>query len=255
MQPYFIWNGVDSREMGVVVTSLPPMVYPAERAETVTIPGRPGFLTRTEGEHVYDGYLKTIGVGNYRRANAQAIAAWLRGQGELILSSEPGFVYYARVLKEVSASRVMQNVFSGSVAFMVQPGKGQHPPEADITLTSATATVWNPGDLPARPIYTLTGSGRMILTLTPATSFSQIVIDPIDTGWEDTLTGAVIDTDTMTVTTPDGAESLTGITTIYRNGHQGLWIPPHTTVGVVASMSDESGSLTQVRITPRWRWL
>lgn len=255
MQPYFIWNGVDSRDMGVIVTDLPPMVYPAERAETITIPGRPGFLTRTEGAHVYDGYLKTVGVANNRRADPQAIAAWLRGSGELILSSEPDYVYFARVLKEVSADRVYQGLYSGSVAFMVQPGKRKAIPEPDITVTAANTPIYNPGDLPARPVYTLTGSGRMILTITPQATQSEVVIDPTDTAWEETLTGAIIDSDTMTVTTPDGEQGITGITSIYYNGHAGLWIPPKSTVYVSAGVSDANGELTSVRITPRWRWL
>lgn len=255
MQPWFIWNGIDSRDMGVIVTDPPPMVWPSERVETVTIPGAPGFLTRAEDEHIYDGYLKTVGIGNNHLADPRAIAAWLRGQGELILSSEPGFVYYARVIKEVSQDRAFEGVYSGAVAFMVQPGKGQVPAEADILVTAENTPIYNPGDLPARPIYTLTGAGRMILTISPTESQTQAVVNPIDTSWEETLTGAILDSASMTVTTPDGTESLTGITTLYYNGHRGLWIPPKKTVYVSAGVSDAYGSLTSVRITPRWRWL
>lgn len=154
-EPWFMWNGVDSRTMGVIVETYPPIVYPAERVETLTVPGRAGFLTRTEGEAVFDGYLKTIGIANRRAANPQAIAAWLRGSGELILGSEPGFVYYGRVLKEASLDRAMPNGYHGSVAFMVQPFKGQVPPESDITVTGE-ATVFNPGDVPAKPRFSVT---------------------------------------------------------------------------------------------------
>ena len=253
--PYFVWNGTDSRDMGVIVTEYPPIIYPTERAETVSVPGRSGFFTRTEGAHVYDGYLKTIGVGCRRDADYRAIAAWLRGSGKLIIGSEPDFEYDARVLKEISAERIFENVYSGNVAFMVQPGKRRVPPESDIMITAENTAVYNPGDLPARPVYTLTGSGRMILTITPQATQSEVVIDPTDTAWEETLTGAIIDSDTMTVTTPDGEQGITGITSIYYNGHAGLWIPPKSTVYVSAGVSDANGELTSVRITPRWRWL
>lgn len=255
MDAYFIWNGVDSRTLGVIVTRYPPIVYPTERAETTPIPGRPGFLTRTEGEGIYDGYIKTIEIGNKRWADPRAIAAWLRGPGELIIGNEPDYIYEARVLKEASLDHLKRQVYNGSVSFMVQPGKRKSPPEADITVTEEDTGIYNPGDLTARPIYTLTGSGRMILNIGPEETQSQVVINPIDTSWEETLTGAIIDTDTMTVTTPDGEESLTGITTIYRNGHHGLWIPARETVTVSAGVSDEYGELTSVMITPRWRWL
>ena len=253
--PYFIWNGVDSRDMGVVVVKYPAIVLPTERAETVSIPGRPGFLTRTEGSGIYDGYLKTIEIGNRRWADARAISAWLRGSGTLILGSEPDYAYEARVLKEASIDRVFGGVYSGTVAFMVQPGKAQVPPESDIVITGASATIYNPGDLPARPIYRLTGSGRMILSVTPLSTYSQLVVNPIDTGWESTLTGAVIDTDAMIATTPDGTGNLNEITTIYYNGVSGLWIPPKASVTVSGAVSDEEGSVTQVIVTPRWRWL
>ena len=252
---WFIWNGTDSRDMGVIVTTPAPIVYPAERAETLTVPGRPGFFTRAEGEGVYDGYIKTVGVGNKHWADPRAIAAWLRGSGTLILGSEPGFAYQARVLREASADRAFPGVYSASVSFMVQPGKAQIPQESDILITAEATPVFNPGDFPARPIYTLTGSGRMTLTITPAETQSSLVINPIDTGWEETLTGAIIDSDAMTVTTPDGEESLTGITTVYGNGHSGLWIPPRATVYISAGVTDEYGSLTSVLLTPRWRWL
>ena len=103
MDAYFIWNGIDSRTLGVIVTRYPPIVYPTERAETTPIPGRPGFLTRTEGEGIYDGYIKTIEIGNKRWADPRAIAVWLRGPGELIIGNEPDSLFALNEIQRVAA--------------------------------------------------------------------------------------------------------------------------------------------------------
>lgn len=254
-EPYFVWNGVDSRDMGLVVTSYPAQVMPAERLKQITVPGRMGTLNTNAGSGIYDGYIKTIGIGNRRRVDAQVLAAWLRGPGTLIIGNEPNFAYEARVVKEAQLARSFLSVYTGAVSFQVQPGKAQVPPEADITVTTEGVAIYNPGDLPARPIYTIRGLGRMVLQLRPTDKYSQVAVDPTGQDREIGLTGAVIDTDAMTVTSLDGSESLTEITNIYYNDIRGLWIPPHESVLVDAGISDELGSTSSVTVTPRWRWL
>ena len=268
---WFIWNGVDSRTMGVVVTKYPAIVYPAERVETVSVPGRSGFLTRTQGSHVYDGYLKTVGIGNLRNADPQAIAAWLRGSGQLVLGSEPNFVYQARVIKEASADRLMPDVYSGSIGFMVQPEKGRYPSEGPKTWTapdpgSGEATVfpslWNPGDVPAKPRITVsavsqgTGVGPIIVlgigteAVTAGNAIPRIRVD-LET--RPTLAGCVIDLDAMTVTTLDGAENLNAYVTLVGGEAEDLRIPPKSTRMI--SWIETDMTYSSVSIEPRWRWL
>ena len=267
-QPYFVWNGIDSRDMGVVVTTYPPIVFPAERAETISIPGRPGFLTRTEGEGVYDGYLKTIGIGCKRWADYRAIAAWLRGSGELIIGSEPGFVYYGRVLREISADRVFDRVYSGSVAWMVQPGKGQVPPESASVWTAAQAgnaetgslSLYNPGDLPAAPLITVHASGleqdtgpQIMIgigdTVISGVNFPRVTVDLSTRG---DLSGCVIDLDAMRVTSLDGTENLDDACTMFDIPDIVRLAPRKTTV---ISWLLDLADYASVSVLPRWRWL
>ena len=49
---YFIYNGKDSRDMGVILESLPPITRPKRRMETLTIPGRNGTLCIDEGTYL-----------------------------------------------------------------------------------------------------------------------------------------------------------------------------------------------------------
>ena len=254
MEGFFIWNGVDSREMGVVVTRYPPIVYPAERVEQVTVPGRSGHLTRLQGPHVYDGYLLSVGIGNRKAADPRAVAAWLRGEGTLILGSEPDRVYFGRLVKEASLDRAMRGVYSGTVAWMVQPGKGQYPPEPDITVDGRHVEIYNPGDLPAQPIYRITkGTGTNIqLFLGPISRYSHVTVTLAGTSWEG-AEEVTIDSDAMQVTTQgeSGPESLNSVTKIYYNGAEGLWVPPHETVEIDVVGDTQSA----VTVTPRWRWL
>lgn len=262
MQGYFIWNGVDSRTMGVVVVKYPPIVYPAERAETVQIPGRSGHLTRTEGEHVYNSYLKTIEIGNRKAADPRAIAAWLRGSGTLVLGSEPDFVYEARVLKEASLERVMPGVYSGAVGFMVQPEKGRMPPEGSTIWTSGDfPALYNPGDVPAKPIIrveatTLLGAGpRILLGIGDEAIDTDNDVPRIDINLleREDLHGCVIDTAACRVTSLDGSENLDAYATVYHSVDGRLWMPPGKTSTV--SWDTDLATLSRVTITPRWRWL
>lgn len=264
MSGHFLWNGVDSRTMGVVVTNFPPVVYPAERAETVAVPGRSGFLTRTEGRHIYDGYIKTIGIGNRRSADHQAIAAWLRGSGELVLSSEPGFVYFARVIKAASLERVMPGVYSGSVGFMVQPLKGRMPPEGDVTWTngSSAPSLFNPGDVPAKPLVTMSATLSteeygpiFILSVgdAPASGSNSVPYIQINLQGRPDLNGCIFDADTRRVTSLDGSEILDSYAVFYRTTNGELFLPEKKTTVVALNVTNASAASMTIR--PRWRWI
>lgn len=250
-EPYFIWNGVDSRTMGVIVTDIPPMVYPAERVEEIAIPGRSGTLLRTQGDDVYESYTITIGIANRRTVSYSAIAAWLRGSGKLVLSKEPDRVYDARIIKEASAAYAFRNNFNGPVGFSVQPLKAQYPEEAPITISTGeeegTSTILREGDVAARPIITLEGSGQLVLDVGDASEDgdgSRIVVDLGEDG-----DGCIIDTDAATVTNLDGTARLTSETELFYNGFRGLWFRSGTT------QIHWSDTVTQITIKPRWRWL
>lgn len=265
MQDWFIWNGVDSRTMGIVVSKPAPVVYPAERVEQVTVPGRRGFLTRTEGEGVFDGYLKTITIGNRRAADPHGIAAWLRGQGELILGNEPNRVYFGRIIKEASLERLMRDAYQGPISWMVQPEKGQYPPEsATVWEPSGTGdvgsvTLYNPGDLPAAPRITvyatgLAGAGPMI-TLgigDEALGDGSPARIQADLTARTAADGCVIDLDAMAVTTLDGAESLDASVTVY-GAEDAIHLAPGEET--VISIDRTTASVTRLSIEPRWRWL
>lgn len=241
MIPWFLWKGVDSRMMGLVI-STPPRVIPEERVEQITIPGRPGVLLRPEGVGVYAPYVLTIRAGNRRTVSLQAILSWLRGSGELVLSTEPDRVYEARMINAGQLDPLFSGVYQGDIQFLCQPLRGQYPPERPVTVSpSETVTsldVYNPGDVPARGEWTATGAGDVVLSLDGAAAFE--IVFPEEGG-------------TVVVDSAAGVATLAGEN--YANhvsgSYRALWIPEgaHT-----VTWSGE-GTLTALAIAPRWRWV
>ena len=250
MGAWFIWKGIDSRTMGVIVTEVPPHVIPEERMRQVTVLGRPGVLLIPEGDGIYAPYVKSIGLANRGTADFRTIAAWLRGSGKLILSTEPWLAYDARIISESQAERLFLNNYSGQIDFLVQPLKTSYPEEPAVTLgeePEGDADVIHQGDVPARPVYTLEGTGLLELTVGDASEGGTGSLITVDVGEGD---GCVIDTDAGTVTNLEGTESLTASTQLYYNGFRGLWLPVGATTTVAWGEN-----VNRATMDPRWRWL
>ncbi len=81
MNDYFIWNGTDWRVYGIHVTEQPPITIPLERTTRTNVPGRPGNLTRLEGEDMYDKMILIATRFTSDPGQIPAIAAWLKGNG------------------------------------------------------------------------------------------------------------------------------------------------------------------------------
>jgi len=250
-EPYFLWRGVDSRTMGIIVTQIPPVVYPAERVTETQILGRSGALLLTEGEDVYDAYYLSIGIANRHTVAYREIAAWLRGSGTLVLSTEPRYMYTARIIKEASANRVFRNNYDGAVAFFVQPLKAEYPVQPPRVLgetASGSASLVHRGDVAARPVYTIEGSGDMQLTVGTATEEGTGSLIQINLPEEES--GCIIDTDTAMVTSLNGETNLSASCNLFYNGFRGLWLPK-----LQATTISWNENITRVTIDPRWRWL
>lgn len=232
MQPYFLWNGVDSRAMGVIVQSYPPIIRPAERAIQQVIPGRAGVVIQTEGKDVYDAYIKQMVIGLRPGVDAQTINHWLRGSGVAVFGNEPGYRYFCRILAAVQWDKVGSwKLKSGGVQMLTQPYKGQSPQEPDITVSGASATIYNPGDVASSPILRVTGTGNITITI-GGTSLAL----------QSAPTGLIIDCDAQVITTSDGA----------------LWTGSWTGEFLQIDPGYQDIAITggaQLAITPQWRWI
>ena len=153
---YFIFNGVDSRTMGVHVIHYPPIVMPPERLKYITVPGRSGDLTQTEGAAVYDAYTKVMRVSNMPGFSMDRVTKWLRGRGTMIFGNEPKYMYTVDLGAKCQLDKVIRGVWGGDLQIRTQPFKQLAIPEPDITMT-ADGNIFNPGDVPAYPLITFKG--------------------------------------------------------------------------------------------------
>jgi phage-related protein len=229
---YFIFNGVDSRAMGVHVIKYPPIIRPAERLKYVTIPGRAGDLTQSEGENIFDAYTRAMEVSNARGFSLDAVRKWLRGRGTMIIGNEPQFAYQVDLGAQCQYDKIIRGIWGGPLQMRTQPYKLDATPESPITVTASPATITNPGDVRAKPRVVINGSGNITLTMGGKT----LIITGAQSGW-------VYDAALEWVTDANGVPMF--------NVSSGTY--PDLPVGQSAVLF--TGNVTSLEITPRWRYL
>lgn len=235
MYPWFQFNGIDSRDMGLWVSMLPSIQRPKERTATVDVYGRAGSLTLIEGRDIYEEYDKTCSVLVISEADFLRLHQWLRGSGEVIFSNEPDRIYSCRISSEVDFKKLSNDLKQADITFTVYPFKRSTIPPAEIAITGPT-TIKNPGDIVSRPVVTITGTGNMILTVNGGEL--TVVGDAEETG------AYILDSATEFCTN-QGGENLSARVT----GDYPVLVPGENAV----SFSGEG--VTSVKIKPVWWYL
>lgn len=182
MMHWFIWKGKNSlRDFGLWIGKLPDIKRAPERYDTVDIPGRAGQLILLEGEDVYDSYeRKCTVITRNTNPKLQDVLAWLRGTSDWIVSNELNMVYRARIVNEIDFIRLGNDLISGEIRFFCEPfKKASH--ENTISL-SATGSVYNPGDVAAKPLVKVvkTGAAKIAVGQTSMEFYhlpGEVVID------------------------------------------------------------------------------
>ena len=185
-QSFFIWKNADCRSMGIWIPAPPQIVRGEERVSHVTIPGRAGELTLTEGENIFQSYIQTVTIQMRGAYKIREVMNWLKGEGYVTFGGEPDRRQKARVIGAVSMNRHSKNTdwWTGEVQFYCEPLKELLNPTT-TEITSSGSAVVNAGDVKSRPKITATASstsmtitkGGKTLTITGLTSSSQYIID------------------------------------------------------------------------------
>lgn len=222
-QAYFVWKGEDCRGRGILLSAPVPIVKPEERVQHVTIPGRPGELTLTEGEGIYQSYIQTVSIVMEGAFRINEIQNWLKGSGYVTFHGEPQRKQQARVIGAVTLTKHSRRSdwWEGEVQFYCEPLK-ENLTEATETITSSGSMVMNLGDAPARPLLQVTASGTTVvvaaggneLTITGATSSRVYYIDcDAQIIWHIESNATVVDTQLSSGKFPvlqKGSNSVTG---------------------------------------------
>lgn len=115
---YFIFNGKDSREFGILESvPIPPK---AERTlQTVEIPGRLYPLNKVKDEFKNVQLSFVLGITDHAKVNE--INKWINGSGKLILSSDTSKYYNAFVHSAISPERLSVRFGKIPIIFTVEP--------------------------------------------------------------------------------------------------------------------------------------
>ena len=201
-QHYFIWNGIDSRTMGVKVLAYPPPVRPKERVEYVTIPGISGDLAIKEGKDIYESYTRPMELRNCRGFSVDAVRKWLSGEGKMIYGCEPEYVYDVDLSAVQQYDYFVNGIWRCTLQMRTQPLKERLYTRPE-TLTEA-GTIRNSGDVEAKPII-LAYPAQNATSMNISVNGYTLTISNV--------TGAVlIDCDAQEATDPDRTVLLTNDT-------------------------------------------
>ena len=237
-EAWFRFKGIDSRQMGVIVTAMPETVRAERRVQSITIAGRNGTLHMDEG--VYESYDRIMECALKKRANLDAVAAWLVGSGDMIFSTEPDKVYKVTISNKISISSMMRMFQKFQVIMDTQPFKYSVNPDNDlIEITNLKSVSWksrpihNKGTVESEPIITVYANSSVLMQL----NGNKILLEDID--------GHItIDSEMMEVY-KDGENANSKF-----SSSDGF---PKFRVG--ENVFRIAGTLEKIVIEPKWRWL
>ena len=229
-EAWFTFKGIDSREMGVIVTAMPETVRAERRIESITVAGRNGSLHTDEG--VYESYDRTMGCALIKRARLDEITAWLVGGGEMTFSTEPDKVYRVTIANKISIAQMMRVFQKFQVVMDTQPFKYSVNAAGDALELTAPTTIRNSGTVYSEPLITIYGNGDITLNINGA-DFPLY-------GVQESIT---IDSEMM--------EVFKGNTN--QNSKYGGADFPRFEVG--KNEISWTGNVSKIKIQPRWRWL
>lgn len=156
---WFEWNGVKSTEYGIYVDTQPPITMPAERVSMVTVPGRPGTLTKKEGEDVYDDLVLSVLCVMKDGTRIPEIMKWLKGSGKVTFANRPGGYYRARVANQIPFDKVMRGRENRTFTIVFRCGPFWNVSDEEEITLAAPGSVTNKGSVYAEPEITVLGSG------------------------------------------------------------------------------------------------
>ena len=161
---YFVFKNTDCRTFDMWVAQYPDEARAEERVNPITIPGRSGQLTITEGEAVYNPIDLNMRVQVLAKNDYNAIRNWLSGDGLLVLGREPSMAYKARIVNEVDFAPYSKDIKEATIRFTCEPFKRPFPDDSPVTLTT-TGAVINRGNVPSKPFVEVTASTDFTLTV------------------------------------------------------------------------------------------
>lgn len=164
----FTFNGTDSSKFGLRVTSDYVINSTGQDIDTVAVAGRDGDLLLPNNR------LKSVTIelpctimSNRKLTDVEGdISNWLNvaGYKDLTLSWDPDFIYRSAFIETFEIASLMRQFGKVKLNFLTYPVKFYKQGRTTQTLSNG-ATVNGIGNVNAKPIITLVGSGDCTLTI------------------------------------------------------------------------------------------
>ena len=165
IRPSITINGVNSNTItGLLITELPPISKPLKRTLVDTIDGRDGDIITPLGYSAYDKPIKIALTYNY---NIDEVIKFFDSTGVVTFSNEPDKYYRFGIYEQIDFERLIR-FKTAEVVFHVQPFKfalDETELARDISSSPAEITVYNAGNVYARPTFSITGIGSVSFAL------------------------------------------------------------------------------------------
>jgi len=169
MSAWFEWNGEKSTlpKYGLYVAVHPDIIVPEERIKSVVIPGRSGSLTQLEGGGVYNDFVASVDCFVKSPATIPALAAWLKGAGEVVFGNQPNVFYRARIVNQISFAQTMRGRLPMTcvINFRCAPYRYLPSGKKQQTIAYNGSTIDNPGTAPSEPRVRITCAGNGTLMI------------------------------------------------------------------------------------------
>lgn len=164
----FTFNGVSSTTHGLRVTNDYVINSTGSDVETVAVPGRDGdlLISKNRLKSVTLELPCTILSTRKLTDAGSEISNWLNVDGykDLTLSWDPDFIYRSAFIETFEIAGLMRQFGKVKLNFLTYPVKFYKQGRATQTLSNG-ATVNGLGNVNAKPIITLVGSGDCTLTI------------------------------------------------------------------------------------------
>ena len=277
--PYVIFKGVRSDELGVIVEQLPDIHRAQRNIQELTIPGRDGMLVRDLGGWTLNTATMRI---NCNGVPLHTVYAWLSGEGWLTTSDEPDVKIYTYAWNSITDTRFRVDgrcYDSLSINLRMDPFRylidgetltfetaDMAEPSNDLVsdLWNYTSSVWDV----ALKSYEVTFQGagsfwaRPVITITPTRTVRHVLAI---NGWSfhidaDLNLPVVIDCENMRVYRINQDGSFTNMSRYVTidTDETDEWprLYPEGQTNVLHWPYRQAGSdIAKIEIAPNWRWM
>lgn len=227
----FTYKGTTASSYGIIVNRLNWFIKPVRKVDAVRIQGRDG---STVIDDSYEPFVIPCKITLTSLTNIDAITAWLTGNGVLSFSGDTG-KYRNVYIKESVEFVPSGSVWEANIDFYCADVYRYVASEATVTKSSFPATYTNSGTIASKPLLKVTGTGTAVfvvngvsMTYVFDTAYVYIDCDSMDAYYSTTLKNRKL--------------TISG----------GVF--PTLSVGS-NTISITSGTVTEIIITPRTRYL